>query len=75
MSGDVVEKFTGAPPGAGGNLPQRSVIVGVGPPFTSADLRAGRLAAVEPEPCNGASSRKCRPNGSRASCGCDAGAE
>ena len=24
--GDVVEKFTGDPPGAGGNLPQRSVI-------------------------------------------------
>jgi hypothetical protein len=29
--GDVVEKFTGDPPGAGGNLPPRSVIVGVGP--------------------------------------------
>jgi hypothetical protein len=26
--GDVVEKFMGDPPGAGGNLPQRSVIVG-----------------------------------------------
>jgi hypothetical protein len=38
------------PAGAGGNLPQRSVIVGVGPPFTSADLIAGRLAADEPEP-------------------------
>jgi hypothetical protein len=35
------------PPGAGGNLPQRSVIVGVGPPSTSADFRAGRLAAAE----------------------------
>jgi hypothetical protein len=31
--GDVVEKFTGAPRGAGGNLPQRSVIIGVGPPL------------------------------------------
>ena len=40
----------GGPPGAGGNLPQRSVIVGVGPPSTSAEFRADRLAAVEPEP-------------------------
>ena len=28
--GDAVEKFTGDPPGAEGNLPQRSVIVGLG---------------------------------------------
>ena len=38
------------PRGAGGNLPQRSVIVGVGPSFASADFGAGRLAAVELEP-------------------------
>src|SRR5262245_28131275 len=35
--GDVVEKFTGDPR----NLPQWSVIVGVGPPSTSADFRGG----------------------------------
>jgi hypothetical protein len=60
MSADVVEKFRGHPRGVGGNLPQRSVIVGVGPPSPWA-ARAGRLAAVEPEPlpvarvvyCNG----------------------
>jgi hypothetical protein len=39
-----------APPVCRGSLPQRSVIVGVGPPSTSAEFRAGRLAAVEPEP-------------------------
>ena len=42
-----------APPGAGGvNPPPRSVIVGVGPPSTSADFRGGLcyLDAVEPEP-------------------------
>jgi hypothetical protein len=39
--GDVVEKFTAAPPGCpGGNLPQRNVIVGVGPPSTSIEFRA-----------------------------------
>src|SRR5262249_50859872 len=43
--GDVVEKFTGDPPGCGGNLPQRSVIIGVGPPSTSA-VRAGRRAGA-----------------------------
>ena len=44
--GDMVQKFTGPPPGAGGNLPQRSVIVAVGPPFTS----PVRGRPVEPEP-------------------------
>jgi hypothetical protein len=34
--GDVVEKFTAPPPGGGGNLPQASPIVGVGPPSASA---------------------------------------
>jgi hypothetical protein len=41
--GGVVEKFTGAPGGAGGNLPLRSVKVGVGPGLCYLD-------AVEPEP-------------------------
>jgi len=31
--GGVVEKFTVHPRGAGGNLPQRSVIVGMGAPL------------------------------------------
>jgi hypothetical protein len=31
--GDVVEKFTATPRVCLGNLPQRSVIVGVGPPL------------------------------------------
>src|SRR5205085_1157056 len=39
--GDVVEKFTGDQPDGGANLPQRSVIVGVGPPF--AMLRCSRI--------------------------------
>jgi hypothetical protein len=51
----------GHPPGAGGDLPQRSVIVGVGPPFTSADLRAGRLAVVEPEPLQWREQQKVPP--------------
>jgi hypothetical protein len=33
---DVAEKFTAPPGGAGGNLPQRSVIVGVGDPIPAA---------------------------------------
>jgi hypothetical protein len=43
------EQAPGRPPRCRGNLPQRIIIVGVGPPSTSADFRAGRLAAVEPE--------------------------
>jgi hypothetical protein len=44
--------FTGDPPPVPGNLPQRSVIIGVGPPSTSADFRGGLCYpdAVEPEP-------------------------
>ena len=40
------------PPDAGGNLPQRSVIVEVGPPLPSAYFRGGLcyLDTVEPEP-------------------------
>jgi hypothetical protein len=49
MSGDVVEKFAGDPRGCRAYLPQRNAIVGVGPPFTSADFRGGLcyLDAVE----------------------------
>jgi len=39
MSGDAVEQFTGAPR-CRGNLPQRSVIVGVGPPFDIGRLQS-----------------------------------
>jgi hypothetical protein len=47
--GDVVENFTGGPPGAG-NLPQGKVSDGVGP-HTSADFKGDLcyIAAVEPE--------------------------
>src|SRR5262249_26134276 len=50
--GDVVEKFTGDPPGCRGYLPLRRVIVGMGPPSTLADFRGGLcyLDVVEPEP-------------------------
>jgi hypothetical protein len=34
VSADVAEKFAGDPPGGGGDLPPRSVIVGVGPPVS-----------------------------------------
>jgi hypothetical protein len=39
--GDVDEKFAATPAPVAGNLPLRSVIVGVGPPSTSADFRGG----------------------------------
>jgi hypothetical protein len=59
--GDVVEKFTATPQGGcRGYLPQRIVIVGVGPPSTSADFRGGLcyLDAVEPEP-RGPAPKRC----------------
>ena len=42
----------GRPPGCRGYVPPRNVIVGVGPPSTSAGFRGGLcyLDAVEPEP-------------------------
>ena len=43
--GNVVEKFTTPPTRCRGNVPPRSFIVGVGPPFPSADFRVGLLAS------------------------------
>jgi hypothetical protein len=49
MSATWSRSFTGDPTGGGGDLPQASPILGVGPPSRSA-FKTGRLAAVEPEP-------------------------
>ena len=43
--GNVVEKFTTPPTRCRGNVPLRSFIVGVGPPFPSADFRVGLRAS------------------------------
>jgi hypothetical protein len=43
-AGDVVEKFARPPGGAGGNLPQRSVIVGAGDPIPA----AAKIEALTP---------------------------
>ena len=56
----------GHPPGAGSDLPQRSVIVGVGPPLHRPTSEPAASLSSSRSHCNGASSRKCRPNGSRA---------
>jgi len=66
--GDVVEKFTGASRVPGVTPRSGVVIVGVGPPFTLADIRGGLcyLDAVEPEP-RGPAPKSClsrvSPNG------------